>query len=273
MRLYVANVGVNAADARKRRLRSPVFPDGSFEFVPIKEHSRFSGAAEIPAYRDLRSWSEPNRSLARFLPEQVRSYRAHADPEFETFTYGDIVEGPAKSRAANLKHATRGDQLWFLARLWNHDRERWRHGSALHFVGFLEVESNHRFDAGTTPDYLPPVFRERIRNNAHYRRMLAGERSAFRILCGNRMASQRFERAVEITPEVAGLLFCGTYDSTNKIFRRGEEIVRNKNGRPRRFDRFASITRTIQCFLDSRSPDQRQCIEELTRLARAPGSV
>ena len=60
------------ADAAKRGLRSPVFPDGTFEFVPIKEESRFSQAEGIRSYSDLPSWTGRVRSLAGFLPERVR---------------------------------------------------------------------------------------------------------------------------------------------------------------------------------------------------------
>ena len=164
MRLYVVNVGVNTADAGERGLRSPVFPDGTFEFVPIKEESRFSQAEGIRSYSDL-------------------------------------------------------------------------------------------------------PLRERIRNNAHYHRLLAGDTAAFRILCGKQAASWRFHRALKVTPKVAGVLFGGSYDESNGVFRQGSKILTNKNGRPRRFDRFGSITRTIQCFLDSGITDQEHGVRKLNRMA------
>ena len=105
MKLYVANVGVNKTHAGARGLRSPVFPDRTFEFVPIKEESRFSQVNGIPSYGELPSWTGRTGSLAEFLPERVRPYRAHADPEFETFTYGDILS----VRAANLAGVEPGD--------------------------------------------------------------------------------------------------------------------------------------------------------------------
>ena len=262
MRLYVANVGVNKTDANERRMRSPVFPDRNFEFVPIKEESRFSEAAGIPTYNDLPSWASRTQSLAGFLPERVRHYRVHADPEFETFTYGDI----SSSRAANLARMVPGDQLWFLARLWNYDGARWTGGSDFHFIAFLQVEWNRYFEAGTCPDDVSVAVRERIRNNAHYR-MLAGDRCAFRILGGQPRESRRFDRALKVTPEVASLLFGGSYDKPSGVFKRGGEVLKNKNGKPRRFDMFGSITRAIQCFLDSRYPDQQRCIETLRKRA------
>ena len=263
MRLYVVNVGVNTADAAKRGLRSPVFPDGTFEFVPIKEESRFSQAEGIRSYSDLPSWTGRARSLADFLPERIRLYRAHADPEFETFTYGDILS----VRAANLAGVEPGDQLWFLARLWDHDGTRWTGASGFYFIALLEVEQNRCFAAGTRPEGIPPALRERIGNNAHYHRLLAGDTAAFRILCGRQAASWRFLRALRVTPKVAGVLFGGFYDGSSGVFRRGSKVLKNKNGRPRRFDRFGSITRTIQCFLDSGITDQERGVQTLNRMA------
>lgn len=263
MRLYVANVGVNTADANKRRMRSPVFRDGSFEFVPIREESRFSGAEQIPTYNDLPSSKARMSSLADYLPDDVGHYRAHADPEFETSTYGDIPV----PRAANLAYMIPGDQLWFLARLWNHDGTCWTGGHDFYFIGFIQVERNDFFEAGTRPDEIPSELRERIRNNAHYRRLLAGDRRAFRILCGKRQESRRFDRALKVTAAVAGLLFGGSYDETSDEFWSDGKVVRNKNGNPRLFRHFGSITRAIQYFRDSRDPEQWRCIEELMRLA------
>ena len=263
MKLYVANVGVNKAHAGARGLRSPVFPDGAFEFVPIKEESRFSQVNGIPSYGEMPSWTGRTRSLAEFLPKGIRPYRAHADPEFETFTYGDI----RSSRASNLQYVAPGDQLWFLARLWSHDGARWTGGSDFFFVGFLEVERNCCFAAGTRAEDIGPDLRERIRNNAHYRRLRAGDDAAFRIICGDRGKSRRFDRALRITPEVAGHLFGGSYDESSGSFQRGGEVLTNKNGAPRRFDAFGSITRTIQGFLDSGLAEERDCVETLNRLA------
>ena len=206
-------VGVNTADAARRGLRSPVFPDGTFEFVPIKEESRFSQAEGIRSYSDLPSWTGRARSLAGFLPERVRLYRAHADPEFETFTYGDILS----VRAANLAGVEPGDQLWFLARLWDHDGTRWTGASGFYFIGLLEVEQNRFFAAGTRLEGIPPAVRKRIGNNAHYHRLLAGDTAAFRILCGRQAASWRFLRALRVTPKVAGVLFGGSYDGSSGV--------------------------------------------------------
>ncbi len=136
MRLYVANVGANMADAGSRGLRSPVFPDGTFELVPIKEAASFAGADGIPRYNELPSWTHRYSDLGEVLPARIRGYRAHADPEFDTFTYGDVTS----PRASALRRIAQGDSLWFLARLWGHDGGRWTGRSGFYFVGQLSGE-------------------------------------------------------------------------------------------------------------------------------------
>lgn len=263
MRLFVVNVGVNSRHAARRGTRSPVFPDGSFEFLPIPESAAFAGCPGIPTYRDLRSWTGRVANLAALVPERERAHRVHADPEFETFTYGDIPS----PRAANLTTAVRGDQVWFLARLWSHDGARWTGTSDFHFIGFFELQANIPVPAGTGPDDLPTDVRKRIRRNAHYARLKCGHREAFRVLVGSRTGSCRFAHAMRITPEVAGLIYGGRYHPGDGTFRRGRTVLRSLNGKVRRFDTFGSVTRSIQAFLDSAKPEDREHLKMLSRLA------
>jgi hypothetical protein len=211
MRLYLANVGVNTADARLRGLKSPVFLDRTFEFVPIKESASFAQARSIPRYRDLPSWTGRARSIADFLPDQFRKYKTHADPEFETFTYGDI----RSPRASHLRRMGRGDELWFLARLWSHDGDTWTGRHALYLIGYLVVRRVIELPEG--PSELLPQVVHWIENNAHWRRRLAGDRSPATIVVGDRSASRRFEKAIQVTPEVAGLIYGGKYDPSTGV--------------------------------------------------------
>ena len=262
-------MGVNTKDASRWGLRSPVFPDGTFEFVPIKECAFFSRAEGIPTYHDLPSWTGRTLCLAELLPEKVRWYRTHADPEFETFTYGDIQGG----RAANLTYVMPGDQLWFLARLWNHDGTHWTGAHGFYFIGFVEVQLNLEFPAGMRPADISAKYRRLIEYNAHYRRLQAGNREWFRVLCGKPRKSCRFNRALKVTPDVAGLLFGGSYDASTGFFKRGKETLKNKNGQPRSFQHFHSITRTVQCFLDANVPEQRDYVNEMEKMARKCGCL
>ena len=132
-RIFIINVGVNASHGS---LRSPIFSDGTFEFLPIPE-SRDSkrGCPEctlLPRYLDL------FREKLLYLPRKSYNLRVHNDPEFETFTYGDY---PTRfPRASNLRYIVKGDYLFFLARM-----VEWKNGSfsgtaGFYLVGFFDIE-------------------------------------------------------------------------------------------------------------------------------------
>lgn len=264
MRLYVVNVGVNVADAARRGARRPIFADGTFEFVPIKEARQFSRCREVPRYCDLPTQTGRAESLAAYVPPRISRYRVHNDPEFEMFTYGDVMS----PRAANLKQVKVGDQVWFLARLWSHDGVRWGQGSDFYFIGRFVVERNLLIPAGSTLGDISLELCRRIGNNAHYRRWVYGKsREAFRIVIGKRPGSERFRRAIRITPEVAGLLFGGTYDRGSGMFRSGGQLLKNRNGRPRRFEMFGSVTRTVQAFMDTAMSGDSERLAALDRVA------
>src|SRR5574340_95386 len=88
----------------------PIFPDGTFEYVPIPESPQNVGPRSV-YYRDL-----PARSgamLAQYVPRRSREAAAHYDPEFESFTYGD----PTPKKRAQLLRLNDGDLLVFYAGL------------------------------------------------------------------------------------------------------------------------------------------------------------
>lgn len=266
VRLYVVNVGANVGDASRRGLRSPIFPDGTFEFIPIKEHRDFANFGGIPRYCDLPTYTRRAESLAAYVPKRVALYRVHLDPEFSTFTYGDILS----PRASNLRDVTERDQVWFLARLWNHNGPGWEQGSGFYFIGLFEVEDNIFVEAGTEPEGFPAAVRQRIQANAHYKRWAgAGDRSAFRVITGRRPGSFRFDRGLRVTPEVVAHVFGGRYEPRGGLFWVGGEILTNRNMRPRRFENFGSTTRTVQPFLDSAIVGHQEHLAWLSRLAAA----
>jgi len=261
MKLFVVNVGVNTDHEKRRGLRSPTFPDGTFEFVPIPESSNLAGRARIPTYADLATWNGRATNLAAYLPPAVRRYAVHADPEFDTHTYGDVLS----PRAANLALAKAGDQLWFLARLWQHDGAQWLNDSAFHFIARLEVEENVLIDPICDMAHVLAL-RDRISGNAHYLRLAAGDMSTFRIVIGSPVGSARFRRGLCITPDVAGLVYGAEYGSDG-LYRRDGALVLNKNGRPRTFAHFGSITRSVQAFLDSDISHHKSYLAALNAIA------
>ena len=111
-------VAVNvAANTNAPGFRGPVFPDGSFAYVPIPESAatlprdRFPVDEPLPTYGDL--------DLPFSVPDDLRETPVHVDPEFpgvhgrERATYGD-PHGVKAGRIAGLEP---GDWLLFYATL------------------------------------------------------------------------------------------------------------------------------------------------------------
>jgi hypothetical protein len=94
MAAFLANVGANAG----HRVRSPLFPDGSFVLFPVPE---------------AQSWAHPMRRL----PEVWGRAAVHLDPDLDGDppTYGDNCR--TAGRAFSLQRAEPGDFIVFVARL------------------------------------------------------------------------------------------------------------------------------------------------------------
>ena len=106
-----------AANTNEPGFRGPVYPDGSFAYVPIPESAatlprdRFPVDEPVPTYADL--------DLPFVVPAALRETAVHADPEFrgvhgrERATYGD----PYGVKAGRIADLAPGDWLLFYATL------------------------------------------------------------------------------------------------------------------------------------------------------------
>ncbi|SFR30780.1 Nmad3 family putative nucleotide modification protein [Halorubrum sodomense] len=106
-----------AANTNEPGFRGPVYPDGSFAYVPIPESAatlpreRFPVDESMPTYGDL--------DLPFAVPASLRETPVHADPEFpgvhgrERATYGD----PYGVKAGRIAALGPGDRLLFYATL------------------------------------------------------------------------------------------------------------------------------------------------------------
>lgn len=126
MNIVLLRVGI---DTGSGGIHSPLFQGGSFEFIPIPDNKKV----------DKRTYGSiigrHGRKLIEYFPLS-RQYTAancpvHADPEFDTFTYGD----PTTSKAS-LRNLLPNDLLVFYSGLegWDFKSE-----AALYLVGYFEV--------------------------------------------------------------------------------------------------------------------------------------
>jgi hypothetical protein len=203
-----------------------------------------------------------------YVPKRWQTTSVHADPEFDTFTYGDHA---TNGRAANLRDVRPGDELWFLSRLWPYDdaHNEWMdpHGS-FYLVGYLVAESNNVIDPSRS---LDSTLAARFARNAHLRWIGASGSWPFRVIAGTR-ASRRFGTPLRVTPEIAGLIYGGRPASADVYWRDGA-IRTSKSGSTLTFKWFHSNTRAIQCWLDSDRDGDCEYIEELRQRAEVCGST
>ena len=237
MRIFLANVGTNASDG----FAGPLFDNGRFESIPIREPNRnLDSAPGAVRYRDLRSHYDRGTDLLRYTPSARHGQACHYDPEFATRTYGDNTNG---GRGANLKHMQANDVLLFLARL-----QRWTDGERTQEFGFyllggLHIEEVYAYIA------QPPSgdAAARIAKNAHViRARCMGDWDKFHVFTGSER-SRRFERAVPVTRKLC------------------DAVLRNKGGQPYNWPThrselsvIGSYTRTCRCVLDTGIPEQAQ---------------
>lgn len=184
-RAVAINVGANT---NQPGFRGPIWPDGSFAFVPIPEtadtHER------PPTYAELAL------DLPFDLPAEVADRPVHLDPEFrgypfcERYTYGD----PWGVKARPLLDLEGGDHLFFYATLdpvgeGPDDTPGWGAYLIGHFRLAFDPVPGEAFDS------LRRQTQTRFANNAHLRR---AEFDAAVLVEGD-SSSRLYERAAPLS--------------------------------------------------------------------------
>jgi len=188
-RIFIINVGVNASHGN---LRSPVYRDGKFEFVPIPEPIKSKRGCPnclfLPRYRDL------FKEKLQYVPPKCYDLRVHNDPEFETFTYGDYPT--IIPRASNLRRIEKDDYLFFLARMVKWENGKFSNKAGFYVIGFFEIE---KVIKEITSEPSATLLKE-IRENAHMKRAMWNPEwyDRFWIFKGSKR-SERFEHVVPFT--------------------------------------------------------------------------
>ena len=182
MNVVLLRVGI---DTGAGGIHSPLFPDGTFEFVPIPDGQRL----DERTYGDARG--RHGRPLVEYFPPARRAAMArhpmHVDPEWETYTYGD----PTRLKSG-LRRLGPGDLLVFYAGL-----QGWGFvcAPALYVVGSFEVEA-----AGRATGFPDAELRDRFVRNFHVRHhaVFAEQRERL-VLVGGGPGSHLLERARRIS--------------------------------------------------------------------------
>jgi len=189
MKSVALNVGANSNTPGGR---GPIYPDGTFRYVPITEGD---DAVSEPSYDDL--------DLGAIRPDDERDTVTHFDPEFpelrygENYTYGDKY-AVKTNRIAELEE---GDILFFYATLDyvgddspEHDwiNEDW----GAHIIGHFTLE----FDPIQKDEFdsIPEEIQEQLSTNAHFRRE---EFDAEYLVLGNSDESELYDTPVPLSGE------------------------------------------------------------------------
>jgi hypothetical protein len=159
MKAMLLRVGI---DKSSDGVLSPIFPDGSFEYIPLSEKDKKSG--ETRTYADLTS--RRGKPLSNYLPPGVAGRRVHLDPEFTTFTYGDVGK-----KAGYLLKLEPGDILVFYAGLTPYLESKLPQASypeALYVIGYFTVREI--VDLGNSSTSKISSIRQQYPNNSHPKR-------------------------------------------------------------------------------------------------------
>lgn len=249
MKIFFVNVGVNSSDARKRGIMSPIFEDGRFEFIPIKEVRKYAHKGRpFLRYKDLKCFNSDD-PLTKYIPAKYHGYTVHNDPEFGTLTYGDLCN--KNQRSSNLKKAEKGDYIFFLARLTPFKNGVFQKREAKFFlIGFLHIEKiiilNNKSPVSNKKTEL-------IKNNAHTKRFLSGDKEIAWVFKGTK-ESIRFKYAVPFDIEFLR--------KTDLTYSDGSMIRCNSKNEN---TIIGSAFRTCRAVLDSNKPRDKEKIKKLFR--------
>lgn len=160
---------------------APIFPDGTFEYIPIPEM--------VPTLYTLTYATSPGRhvrSLATVLPARLAALPPHVDPDFSAVTYGDA----APRKRQQLLRLDPGDLLVFYVGLSpraHEDRSR------LFAIGYITVRRVHDLSAR---DLHRPDLRRQFARTAHFLRRPLDQHLA--LVEGEPALSRLFARAVPL---------------------------------------------------------------------------
>lgn len=136
---------------------APIFEDGTFEYIPIPEEDPDS--AETRTYNN--TFGRYGNQFSHYVPNKIKNKKMHFDPEFETFTYGDI-----KSKGKFLRKLDKNDLLVFYAGLTPYENDEYPDG--LYIIGYFQVKEV--VDFNQLSEEVTLKYFNLFSNNAHIKR-------------------------------------------------------------------------------------------------------
>lgn len=173
MQVVLLRAGI---DTGSGGIHGPLFKNGSFEYVPIRDEFKGYGISDQTYGNTEGRYGK--RPLLYYFPERLREKRRdtpiHYDPEFETFTYGDPT-----SPKRGLRKLKKGDLLVFYAGLEGLD---FRCDPALYIIAYFEVEK-----AGLATEFSKREVKRDFGRNFHVRHsvVFANQKDRLVLVKGN----------------------------------------------------------------------------------------
>ncbi|MDD1775172.1 MAG: hypothetical protein LUQ24_06560 [Methanobacterium sp.] len=136
---------------------APIFEDGTFEYIPIPEVD--PNSTEFRTYNN--TLGRNGKPLSNYVPLKIRDAVMHFDPEFETFTYGDL-----NAKRKFLLKLNKDDLLVFYAGLTPYENDIYPDG--LYIIGYFTIDEIINFNE--LGDVEKDKFSDIFFNNAHIKR-------------------------------------------------------------------------------------------------------
>jgi len=138
---------------------SPIFSDGTFEYIPLSEKD--DQTIEKRTFHDI--IGVKGNKLSIYLPKKIARRKVHMDPEFTNFTYGD--EG---KKAIYLRKLSHNDLLVFYAGLKPYEGDEYP--EALYIIGYFTIKDVIDFENSKDEINRINNIRTKFHHNSHPKR-------------------------------------------------------------------------------------------------------
>ncbi len=184
MKALLMHVAADNSSKGTVGISGPIFQNNTCEFIPIRDGPNSS---ETRTYSKIKAKNQRfGKTLADFIPYDVKDKIVHYDPDFENFTYAD----PLNSRRGKmLEKLTFGDYVFFVASLapfqkksyYENDRKKIsksQKGKMAKFViGYFQIQSILKVEKNKTKlkilNQIKPDKKSlnQLSHNAHMKRI------------------------------------------------------------------------------------------------------